>query len=465
MESTGRGSSRVGQAQHVALIFRESDGVLDRVRAERDVRMTFRSKATQQASAGWQSLSGGQAEMMMAPDGRTLRDVRLGDAPALEVAPATAGEDRRTVTGEEFQIGLDARGELSTFRAQGKVGVISEPSGTPALRRETTSDALEAEFGAGSLQRIRQWGNFTYRDAERQAAAREASYGAGSETVVLTGRPAVWNTDGRLTAERIELATRAGGMQAEGGVSSTFFQQSSSSRAEAEPLHVVADRMRYESAARRSRFEGHARLWQGESFLVEAEWLDWSQTAGELRAGNEVYSVFRPPPPTDVGRPSGNGAEQQRPGTGNGAPPIVITADSLLYQQPRRQARYDGGVRLQRATGALTASTLEIHLRDEPAGGTASVSSALSPDGGQIERAMAQHDVRIADGARIATGERAEYHPSRDEVRLYGSPARVVDASRGTVEGAELTYVLGDDRIQVQGSPGTPTETRWQVRP
>ena len=470
MAAHARGSQRNGRAQHAALSFREPDGLLDRVRAAGDVRMTFRGEAAPTGASDVQTLSGGEAEMTMAPDGKTLREVRIRSGPKLEIVAAASPGDRRTVTGDEFRIGLDDRGEMSDFQAQGSVRVVSEQTGASALRRETSSDALEATFdtasdASGALDRIRQWGRFKYRDAERQAAAEEASYELASETVVLTGNPAIWTAEGRLTAARIELETRTGGMRAEGNVASTFFQRSSGSPAEAEPLHVVADRMRYESAARQSRFEGHARLWQGESFLVEAESLDWSPQAGELTANRKVYSVFRPSPTANTSKPSAGGAGDQRARLEKDTAPLVITADSLRYQRQQRLVHYDGGVRMQRATGVLTAATLEIFLEAGLPGEAAPASNHLSLSAGQIERAVAQRDVQIVDPGRVANGERAEYLPARDEVHLFGAPAKVVDAARGTLEGAELTYFLGDDSIQVQGSPGSPTETRWQVHP
>ena len=116
---------------------------------------------------------------------------------------------------------------------------------------------------------------------------------------------------------------------------------------------------------------------------------------------------------------------------------------------------------MQNAGSTLTSSALDIFLQEQ-----ASLSSAdLLLGSGQLERAVAQDQVKIVDGGRIATGDRAEFFPARNEVHLHGKLAKVADAARGTVEGAELTYFFGDDRIQVQGSPGSPTETRWQVHP
>ncbi|MBI4479119.1 MAG: LPS export ABC transporter periplasmic protein LptC [Acidobacteria bacterium] len=458
IEPRQQGRHKEGAAQHVEMFFRETDGLLERVRAERDVRMTFRGDASRTGLADSQTLSGGEAEMFLDPDGRTLRQVRMRSSPRLEILPGRAGADRRTVTGNEFDLALDERGELSRFQAQGKVRVLSEDTGSAARRRETTSDSLDASFNSsGSLERVRQWGQFEYRDPERQARAEQANYALGSETVVLEGKPVVWNSDGKLTATRIELETRESGLKAEGNVSATFFQKSPAGSPPPEPLQVVADRLRYDAAAKRSQFEGHARLWQGEGFLLEANALDWSQQTAELTASGKLYSVFRQPP----GRKNGKSSSAAESAENQKDSPVAITAESLVYQQQQGLARYDGGVRMQSLSGFMTSSKLEVFLPAAPS----APSGGLSLGAGEIERVVAEHEVKIVEGARIATGERAEYLPARNEVHLHGQLAKVTDPARGTVEGAELTYYLGDDRIQVQGSPSSPTQTRWQRHP
>jgi len=459
IQPRSHGGRKDGAAQHAELLFRDADGQLVGVRAERNVRMTFRGepRAGNTAASDTQKLSAGVADLTMAPGGKTLRELRMTGSPLLEIMPGRSGADRRTVTGDVFTIGLDDRGELSRFRAEGGARVISEDAGTMA-RRESMSDRLEAFFDpAGGIERLRQWGHFEYRDRERQARAEEANYAVASEAVVLTGKPVIWNEAGRLTAARIELETRSGGMRAEGSVASTFFQQPSAGHAANEPVHAVADHMRYESASKRSRFLGHARLWQGESFLLEANSLDWSPQEGELTATGKVYSIFRDQTAGNDRTPSASGA----PAANRKDDSVTITADSLGYQQQRRLAHYAGSVQLRKSGGRMTAAELDIFL-EQPSSPTP---ASLSLSVGQIERAVAQGDVKIVDGARVATGERAEYLPASDEVHLFGAVARVVDPDRGAVEGAELTYFLGDDRIQVQGSPGSPTETRWQVHP
>jgi hypothetical protein len=109
--------------------------------------------------------------------------------------------------------------------------------------------------------------------------------------------------------------------------------------------------------------------------------------------------------------------------------------------------------------GKLTASQLDIFV--QPAG---SQEADLSLSAGRIQRAVAEGDVRIVEGERVAAGDRADYVPGREQVELHGAPASISDPAKGRVEGAKLTYLLGDDSIRVEGKPGLPTDTRWRVR-
>jgi lipopolysaccharide transport protein LptA len=490
LRSRSQNGVKEGAAQHVRLQFRnperpDSDERLDRVIADGGVRMRFESApsaATSRVAASsseTQTIAGDHAELTMAPSGKTLGGARVSGSPRLELEPGRPDADRRTVTANEFLITMDDRGELNQFRAEGSVRVASDVvnadvANVPQRHRESASDFLEAFFADSSrttLDRIRQWGHFEYRDTERQARAAEANSVISEQTVVLHGTPAVWNPDGKLTANAITLETGTGALGAEGSVSSTFFRKPSASDPQPEPIHVVSDRLRYNPSNKRSHFDGHARLWQGESFLLEAAALDWSAAASELTASGKVYSVYREQAPERTKERTPGLTKEQTPeqtkdplANRTAAPPsggVIITANTFQYQQQKRLAHYEGDVRMKKDSGTMAASELDVFL----SGPASKDAVELSLNAGQIERAEARRSVKITEGARIATGDRAEYLPSNNQVRLYGALAKVADPSRGTVEGAELTYFLGGDRIQVQGSPGSPTETRWQLHP
>ena len=84
---------------------------------------------------------------------------------------------------------------------------------------------------------------------------------------------------------------------------------------------------------------------------------------------------------------------------------------------------------------------------------------------GRIRRAEARGDVEMAQQDRSGKGDRAEYLPEQEEIRLYGAPASLFDPRRGLTQGVRLTYHIADDRLLIEGEPGLPTETRWKLHP
>jgi lipopolysaccharide export system protein LptA len=176
---------------------------------------------------------------------------------------------------------------------------------------------------------------------------------------------------------------------------------------------------------------------------LEAEELEIARDQEELLAHRNVYSLFRP------SGTSAGGAEAER---------FVVRSDSLRYEHERARAQYEGSVQVQSARGMLHAAQLELFFRS---GEQETVS--LSAIGGQLERIQASGDVLIVQGERRATGDRAEYGDG--DVHLYGQMASISDPQKGTTRGAELTYLVADDTILVEGKPGLPTETQWNVHP
>ena len=116
---------------------------------------------------------------------------------------------------------------------------------------------------------------------------------------------------------------------------------------------------------------------------------------------------------------------------------------------------------MQSPSATLTSGELEI-LFKPPATETRTV-----PDSGgwQIERAIATGNVVIIQPMRKSMGNRAEYIPEESKIILSGNLASVVDSQKGSsTRGTRLTYFTGDDRIFVQGEPGSPAETRRPVK-
>ena len=125
---------------------------------------------------------------------------------------------------------------------------------------------------------------------------------------------------------------------------------------------------------------------------------------------------------------------------------------------------------MQNPSATLAAQDLEILFTGQaPRKAVAAANAPLSQlgkpgNGRKIERALASGSVSIVQPGRKATGERAEYIPGENKVILTGNLAAISDAEKGNTQGTRLTYFTRDDRIFVEGEPGTPAETRRPVQ-
>jgi len=467
------GSKREGSAQRVELSYSEPAGLLERIVAIQDARVVLRdapgpsSSATGSASvtagrrtlsqgpvlgAGTQTLAGQRIEMTMAPDGETLRQVSTRSRSTLELVPYSPSEDPWRVEGEEFDMGFDPAGNLTRFAAERTVRVIADSPNRPSARRISTSDHFTATLDprARSIARIEQWGRYQYQDAEKQARAERADYSGEREVIVLRGEAVVWNATGKLSANRIALDNATGNVQAEGNVSTTYLPTPRSEASDSLPIHAVAERLQYDSTTGKAEYQGHVRLWQGNS-LLEAGWVELDRRQRQLEARGKVYSVF-----TQLPVKHAKGSAENRSARAGETEPTEIRSEDLLYKEDERRATYRGEVRMRSASATVHSGELEVFFAP-PAGG------ATVTESGRIERAVASREVVILDSGRKATADRAEYFPEEARVLLFGKPATVTDPQRGNTRGVRLTYRMGDDRIFVEGEPGLPAETRRQV--
>jgi lipopolysaccharide export system protein LptA len=126
-------------------------------------------------------------------------------------------------------------------------------------------------------------------------------------------------------------------------------------------------------------------------------------------------------------------------------PASVITSKRLLYRDSDRSARFEGGVALTR--GGWRAS-----------GGEST--AWLDKDGG-VESVEISGAVKMSDRStgRSGTADKALDSPKTGKTVLWGSPARVIDASGNQVAGAVLTIADRGRRVEVTAPEGGKTET------
>lgn len=70
------------------------------------------------------------------------------------------------------------------------------------------------------------------------------------------------------------------------------------------------------------------------------------------------------------------------------------------------------------------------------------------PEGGDVERIVAEGNVRIVQGERVATGQRGEYFRAEERIVLTGTPR--VSEGANSVQGHEITLFLKENRSVVK---------------
>src|SRR5262249_18853950 len=188
-----------------------------------------------------------------------------------------------------------------------------------------------------------------------------------------------------------------------------------------------------------------ARLWQGAN-IVEAPQISFDRTRRSLQAlggqSGRVASVF---------------VQKDKSGK---LTPVNVTSDKLSYVDSERRAVFSGKVLVKSAETTINADSVQVLLL--PKGAQAETSGAS-----QLERIVAQGDIRIQQGNRKATGNQLVYTAADEKMVLTGTPGRrpsIFDAERGEISGDSLTFFTHDGRVLVGSGETSQTQTSIRIR-
>lgn len=109
--------------------------------------------------------------------------------------------------------------------------------------------------------------------------------------------------------------------------------------------------------------------------------------------------------------------------------PITITSDHLEGDNKNNKALFSGNVVARRGDITISCEKISI-IYDE--------------DVKTAKEIIAEGQVRITQGERIATGERAVFNNSEEKITLTGRPQ--LREGDNTIEGGKITLFLAEDR-------------------
>ena len=157
------------------------------------------------------------------------------------------------------------------------------------------------------------------------------------------------------------------------------------------------------------------------------------------------------------------GAASKETAKPKGEIPLHISAARLEADQDQHRIVFKGNVKAVYGDSTLYADELLVFYQPKKgaaAAGQAQDRSPLAGLGGEsIDRIEARGKVRLVQGDRVATGAKAIYYRSKDEIVLLGSPQ--VWRGENHLRGSKITFNLASRKVVVGGSSKHRVEVRF----
>ena len=132
--------------------------------------------------------------------------------------------------------------------------------------------------------------------------------------------------------------------------------------------------------------------------------------------------------------------------------PILITADNLVIDSPDNSAVFSGNARAVQGGTVVTADKLTIFMAKDKKG-TPADQEAQKDQGADlqnIERIVAEGQVKIVLDDRVATTEKAVYHAAEKKLVLTG-PGTMMTSGKDQVVGRMITFYREVGRVECVG--------------
>ena len=339
--------------------------------------------------------------------------------------------------------------------------------------RVSSSDSIDATFlPQGGIDTLTQSGHVAYSDGQptekrMQAWANVGRYTPVDQMLLLTGSPRIASGGMTTSAGTIRIDRVKGEALADGDVKSTYSDLKEDPNgallASSSPIHVTAQTMTAQSAPTMALYKANARLWQ-DANVIEAPSIQFDRTHRSVYAAGTktqpVQTILAQSQKAPAAKtPAPTAGKQKGINNSPSTDPITITASKVTYADADRRVHYDGGVLAKATEFTAYANTLDAYLL--PRSQTASIQSLGTP--GQLDKMVAQGNVRIEQPNRRAEGQSLVYTAVDDKFVLTGGPPSIFDAEQGKITGVSLTFFRRDDRVLVEGEASSPVVTQTRV--
>jgi lipopolysaccharide export system protein LptA len=130
-----------------------------------------------------------------------------------------------------------------------------------------------------------------------------------------------------------------------------------------------------------------------------------------------------------------------------GGEPIEITSDRLDADDKARIMMFIGNAVARQGDATIYADRLTVRYAEKD---------------GDVDRVVAEGNVRIVQGERVATSERADFFRDQERILLTGSPQ--VAEKGSVVKGDQITLFMKERRAVVQASKSSRVNAVFQPK-
>lgn len=404
-----------------------------------------------------------------------------GNTRLTEIAPDGA---RQISSGDrlEMRFAPSVSSARSLSRQPARGNSVRQRSQTQLVTQPVIQSVIQSAEQVGNVVLVNEppqpKGTAKATNSTTTITAGRATFEAAGQIVRFFGTPRIHNSSGDLSARNIVFDRGSGDAQAIGEVQAVYRLPKATPGtgfSGAGPVNVIADHASFNHSKNLTTFFGNARqnarFWQGAD-SISAPVIELSRQKHQLIASgggaNRVLAVLTGPI-----SPPGASAKKGKPSASSAAlsSTFEIRSTSVLYLAAEQKAIFRGGVTASGGPGSMKASRMTIFFHPSGTKSPAAVKSAGSGHSGaaahpgaEVERIVAEGDVRVAEPGRTATGSKLTYYAADGRFILTGSrrkPPRLVDEAHGSVTGESLIFNNRDDSVIVRGgSSRAITETR-----
>jgi len=389
-------------------------------------------------------------------DGKTLARAEAAGNAVLTVTPKriTPDAEKKTLRAPKFTAEFFETGNaIKTFVAEPNAVAEFDPmqpesknkgdgKSAKRLKKTLAGKKLTANFSQQTqdVADLTAEGDAKFTDSERTATAARGIYTASNRTVAMRGKPQLWDSSARASADEIDANVETGESELRGRARTTYFSRDSTGgsapfKNKKGPVTVASDRALVKHHEGAARYIGNARAWQDDDF-VSAENIELDKGERVMTAWGAAKSAFY-----DFEREVEKGRKQ--------IVPIFTTSDRIVYTDANRTAHYEGSVKIRQGSDRIDSSIADAVMDEEH----------------KLVSLTASKDVVMTQPSRRATGDQVVYTAATDTAILTGNLAIVEDREREAVtKSPKLTLHLRDARIEANDDNNVESGVKRRVK-